>query len=84
MIYDFYFRSVFYSLDFFFYISCYIYTMKPFMILDVIFLYHLSFQHTVKCRDDNFDLDLEDIMVMEAIWLSIQVIRSWYIEYNET
>ncbi|WOL08239.1 hypothetical protein Cni_G16991 [Canna indica] len=23
-------------------------------------------------RDDNFDLDLEDIMVMEAIWLSIQ------------
>lgn len=27
-----------------------------------------------KCRDDEFDLDLEDIMVMEAIWLSIQVI----------
>lgn len=24
-------------------------------------------------RDDEFDLDLEDIMVMEAIWLSIQV-----------
>ncbi|KAH9611608.1 hypothetical protein KSS87_007791 [Heliosperma pusillum] len=24
------------------------------------------------CRDDEFDLDLEDIMVMEAIWLSIQ------------
>lgn len=25
------------------------------------------------CRDDEFDLDLEEIMVMEAIWLSIQV-----------
>jgi len=25
------------------------------------------------CRDDEFDVDLEDIMVMEAIWLSIQV-----------
>jgi hypothetical protein len=24
-------------------------------------------------RDEEFDLDLEDIMVMEAIWLSIQV-----------
>jgi hypothetical protein len=24
-------------------------------------------------RDDEFDFDLEDIMVMEAIWLSIQV-----------
>ncbi|KAG6535826.1 hypothetical protein ZIOFF_000855 [Zingiber officinale] len=27
---------------------------------------------TLKCRDDNFDLDLEDIMIMEAIWLSVQ------------
>jgi hypothetical protein len=27
----------------------------------------------VNCRDDEFDVDLEDIMVMEAIWLSIQV-----------
>lgn len=26
-----------------------------------------------KCRGDEFDLDLEEIMVMEAIWLSIQV-----------
>ena len=25
------------------------------------------------CRDDEFDFDLEDIMVMEAIWQSIQV-----------
>ncbi|THG23953.1 hypothetical protein TEA_015962 [Camellia sinensis var. sinensis] len=25
-------------------------------------------------RDDDFDLDLEDIMVMEAIWLSIQIL----------
>ncbi len=24
-------------------------------------------------RDDEFDLDLEDIMVMEAIWISLQV-----------
>lgn len=24
-------------------------------------------------REDEFDLDLEDIMIMEAIWLSIQV-----------
>ncbi|XP_026659219.1 E3 ubiquitin-protein ligase GW2-like isoform X2 [Phoenix dactylifera] len=28
--------------------------------------------HSRQNRDDNFDLDLEDIMVMEAIWLSIQ------------
>ncbi|KAJ6895014.1 hypothetical protein NC652_028686 [Populus alba x Populus x berolinensis] len=28
--------------------------------------------HTGGNRDDEFDLDLEDIMVMEAIWLSIQ------------
>ncbi|XP_021729363.1 uncharacterized protein LOC110696384 [Chenopodium quinoa] len=29
-------------------------------------------QYTRHGRDDEFDLDLEDIMVMEAIWLSIQ------------
>ncbi|XP_074311205.1 E3 ubiquitin-protein ligase DA2L [Silene latifolia] len=29
-------------------------------------------QNTRQHRDDEFDLDLEDIMVMEAIWLSIQ------------
>jgi hypothetical protein len=29
--------------------------------------------YVVNCRDDEFDVDLEDIMVMEAIWLSIQV-----------
>ncbi|XP_044474048.1 E3 ubiquitin-protein ligase DA2-like [Mangifera indica] len=28
--------------------------------------------HPTQNRDDEFDLDLEDIMVMEAIWLSIQ------------
>ncbi|XP_071724304.1 E3 ubiquitin-protein ligase DA2L-like [Rutidosis leptorrhynchoides] len=28
--------------------------------------------HTRANRDDEFDVDLEDIMVMEAIWLSIQ------------
>lgn len=28
--------------------------------------------HSRQNREDNFDLDLEDIMVMEAIWLSIQ------------
>jgi len=31
---------------------------------------------TLSCgyvREDEFDIDLEDIMVMEAIWLSIQV-----------
>ncbi|XP_073002812.1 E3 ubiquitin-protein ligase GW2-like [Typha latifolia] len=28
--------------------------------------------YTTQSRDGNFDLDLEDIMVMEAIWLSIQ------------
>ncbi|XP_010919921.1 E3 ubiquitin-protein ligase GW2 [Elaeis guineensis] len=28
--------------------------------------------HTRQSREDNFDMDLEDIMVMEAIWLSIQ------------
>ncbi|KAG1330295.1 E3 ubiquitin-protein ligase GW2 [Cocos nucifera] len=28
--------------------------------------------HSRQNRDDNFDLDLEEIMVMEAIWLSIQ------------
>lgn len=33
-----------------------------------------SFNYGAKCRDDEFDLDLEDIMVMEAIWLSIQVL----------
>lgn len=27
-------------------------------------------------RDGQFDFDLEDIMVMEAIWLSMQVICS--------
>ena len=31
------------------------------------------FDSGAKYRDDEFDLDLEDIMVMEAIWLSIQV-----------
>lgn len=29
-------------------------------------------QYTRQNRDDEFDVDLEDIMVMEAIWLSIQ------------
>lgn len=28
----------------------------------------------VECRDDGFEMGLEDLMVMEAIWLSIQVI----------
>ncbi|XP_008801977.1 E3 ubiquitin-protein ligase GW2-like [Phoenix dactylifera] len=28
--------------------------------------------HSRQNRDDNFDLELEDMMVMEAIWLSIQ------------
>lgn len=27
-------------------------------------------------RDDEFEYDLEDIMVMEAIWLSVRVIYS--------
>ncbi|KAJ0971827.1 hypothetical protein J5N97_019786 [Dioscorea zingiberensis] len=30
------------------------------------------FSHSRHNRDGNFDMDLEDIMVMEAIWLSIQ------------
>jgi hypothetical protein len=30
-------------------------------------------EYSQQNRDDEFDLDLEDIMVMEAIWLSIQV-----------
>ncbi|KAL9232494.1 hypothetical protein vseg_007602 [Gypsophila vaccaria] len=33
---------------------------------------HRQFQSTRQNRGDEFDLDLEDIMVMEAIWLSIQ------------
>jgi hypothetical protein len=33
----------------------------------------LDTQWEMMGRDDEFDLDLEDIMVMEAIWLSIQV-----------
>lgn len=32
--------------------------------------------NAVNRRDDEFDVDLEDIMVMEAIWLSIQVKNS--------
>jgi hypothetical protein len=36
-------------------------------------LYFLLNVYVVNCRDDEFDVDLEDIMVMEAIWLSIQV-----------
>lgn len=40
------------------------------------FICHLIFiWNFVKCRGDNFDRDLDDIMVMEAIWLSIQVIQ---------
>jgi len=35
--------------------------------------YLIFFQNAENCRDDEFDVDLEDIMVMEAIWLSIQV-----------
>ena len=31
----------------------------------------------LESRDGEFDLDLEDIMVMEAIWLSIQVTFSF-------
>ncbi|KAL9254795.1 E3 ubiquitin-protein ligase DA2-like protein [Drosera capensis] len=33
---------------------------------------HRQTQNLRQNRDDEFDLDLEDIMVMEAIWLSIQ------------
>ncbi|KAK9674536.1 hypothetical protein RND81_12G239200 [Saponaria officinalis] len=33
---------------------------------------HRQFQSIRQNRGDEFDLDLEDIMVMEAIWLSIQ------------
>lgn len=33
----------------------------------------IFFPNAENCRDDEFDVDLEDIMVMEAIWLSIQV-----------
>lgn len=33
----------------------------------------VTFFVNFECREDEFDLDLEDIMVMEAIWLSIQV-----------
>ncbi|MBA0809270.1 hypothetical protein Gohar_024939 [Gossypium harknessii] len=32
----------------------------------------LSFIKCLNCRDDEFDVDLEEIMVMEAIWQSIQ------------
>lgn len=34
---------------------------------------HHSSTDIYHCREDEFDLDLEDIMVIEAIWLSIQV-----------
>ena len=34
----------------------------------------LDLKLPVECRDGGFEMDLEDLMVMEAIWLSIQVI----------
>lgn len=43
------------------------------MIYDVISLLY-CFYTDFECREGEFDLDLEDIMVMEAIWLSIQVL----------
>lgn len=36
-----------------------------------------------KCSEDEFDLDLEEIMVMEAIWQSIKVII-WPINFYLT
>lgn len=34
---------------------------------------HVSRAVCCECRDDEFDLDPENIMLMEAIWLSFQV-----------
>ena len=36
-------------------------------------LLSLSCIKPLNCRDDEFDIDLEEIMIMEAIWQSIQV-----------
>lgn len=33
----------------------------------------ISILNSEIAREDEFDVDLEDLMVMEAIWLSIQV-----------
>ncbi|XP_020268660.1 uncharacterized protein LOC109844060 isoform X3 [Asparagus officinalis] len=37
--------------------------------------------HIRQSREDNFDLDLDDIMVMEAVWLSIQ---EWLFQITST
>jgi hypothetical protein len=29
--------------------------------------------NSLKFREGNFDMDLEEVMLMEAIWLSVQV-----------
>lgn len=38
-----------------------------------IFIMAFVINLVTKCREGEFELDLEDIMIMEAIWLSIQV-----------
>ena len=38
---------------------------------------------TISSDRENFDFDLEDIMLMEAIWLSIQVIAIFLMEDRE-